>query len=171
MIIKSKNFILRPYDKKDAMCLFENFNDRKVTQFMSGAKCPYTLSDAKKWIDYCKKSEGKKPRKDMIFVIEKGAKFAGSISLRKIKGHKAELSYWLGRKYWNKGIITEAIGVTTGFGFNKLKLKRIYAYVFKKNKNSARVLEKNGFKAEGLLRKDRIKDGKFIDVYVYAKLN
>ena len=40
------------------------------------------------------------------------------------------------------------------FGFKKLKLARIYATIFSDNSRSARVLEKNGFKLEGLLRKE-----------------
>ena len=60
--------------------------------------------------------------------------------------------------------------IVTNFGFNKLKLRRVYAYVFTKNKTSARVLEKNGYKFEGLLRKHANKDGRLIDSLLYAKV-
>lgn len=170
MIIKSKNIILRPYTRRDVKELFQNFNDRKVTKFISDAKYPYTIKDAEKWIDFCKKAYKKIPKKDIILAVEKDKNFIGSVSLRRIKKHKAELGYWLGRKYWGKGIMAEAVRSMVNFGFRKLKVRRIYAYVFENNKRSAKVLEKNKFEIEGFLKKDRIKDNKFINVYLYAKI-
>ena len=170
MILKSKNLVLRPYKTKDLEELISNLNDKKVTRFMSGAVYPYTKNDGIKWLKRCHTLKRKNSRKEIIFVIEKGKKFVGSISLNKIKKHKAELGFWIGRKYWNQGIMTEAVRTVTEFAFNKLNLKKAYAYVFSKNRNSARVLEKNGFKIEGFLKKDRYKDGKLVDVYLYAKI-
>lgn len=66
--------------------------------------------------------------------------------------------------------MTTALKLITSFGFTKLKLKRIYAFVFTFNKASARVLIKNGYKKEGLLRKNVIKEGKLIDNYLFAKV-
>ncbi|MBI2655879.1 GNAT family N-acetyltransferase [Candidatus Woesearchaeota archaeon] len=169
-VLKSKNIILRPYSTKDAQDLYENFNDIKIIQFMTGVKYPFTLNRAKKWIKRCQKTARKKPIKEIIFVIEKNKKFVGSISLKNIEKHKAEIGYWVGRLYWNQGIMTEAIKTVVDFSFKKLKLDRLYAYVFLKNKNSVTVLIKNKFKKEGLLRKHRIKDGEFVDMYLYARI-
>ena len=170
MIIKTKNLVLRPYRKEDAKALFENFNDFDVTKFLCGAKYPFSLNDSKKWIKFCHKTARQNPRKEIIFAIEKNKLFVGSISLKKIKKHKAELGFWIGRRYWNQGIMTEALHAVADFGFDKLKLERLYGYVFLKNKVSAKVFEKCRFKREGLLRRDRVKNGKLIDVYVYARL-
>ena len=57
----------------------------------------------------------------------------------------------------------------TDFGFRKMKLKRIYATVFTKNKVSVRVLEKNKYKFEGLMKKYHLKNGELIDAILYAK--
>jgi RimJ/RimL family protein N-acetyltransferase len=51
-----------------------------------------------------------------------------------------------------------------------MKLKRLTAKVFLPNKASARVLEKNGFKLEGILKKDLAKGGKYYDVYLFARV-
>src|SRR3989344_6480638 len=169
-VLKSKNIILRPYSTKDAQDLYENFNDIKVTQFMAGVKYPFTLNRAKKWITRCQKTAREKPIKEIIFVIEKNKKFAGSIGIKEIEKHKAELGYWVGRRYWNQGIMTEAIKMVVYFSFKRLKLDRLYAYTFLKNKKSVKVLIKNKFKKEGLLRKHRIKEGKFVDMYLYARI-
>ncbi len=66
--------------------------------------------------------------------------------------------------------MAEALNAVCGFGFKNLKLCRIYGYVFLKNKASQIVFEKCRFKKEGFLRRDRVKDGKLVDVYLYARL-
>jgi len=66
--------------------------------------------------------------------------------------------------------MTQAVKLVTKFGFEKLKLRRIYAYIFSFNKASMRVLEKNGYKLEGILKKDTKKDNKFLDCYLFAKV-
>ena len=83
--------------------------------------------------------------------------------------HKAQIGYWIARKLWNKGIMTNAVRIITEFGFKKLKSKRISANVFLPNKASVRVLEKNNYKLERILRKYHLKDGKLIDALVFAK--
>lgn len=59
---------------------------------------------------------------------------------------------------------------TAQYGFQKLGLRRIYAQVYRHNKPSVRVLEKNGYEREGTLHKEVKKDGKLMDVYLYAKV-
>jgi RimJ/RimL family protein N-acetyltransferase len=76
----------------------------------------------------------------------------------------------LGRKYWGQGIMTEAVKLVTKYAFEKLGLKRVYANVFWGNKQSARVLEKNGFKLEGRLKKYAKKGNKFLDAILFAKV-
>src|SRR3989344_3952420 len=115
--LKSEKITLRPYSTKDAQDLYENFNDIKVTQFMTGVKYPFTLNRAKKWIKRCQKTARKKTIKEIIFVIEKNKKFTGSISIKEIEKHKAEIGYWVGRRYWNQGITTEAIKMIVDFSF------------------------------------------------------
>jgi RimJ/RimL family protein N-acetyltransferase len=66
--------------------------------------------------------------------------------------------------------MTEAVKLITKFGFEKLKLKRIEAFVFTFNKASKRVLEKAGYKLEGILRKNSKKGNKFFDDYLFAKI-
>ena len=53
-----------------------------------------------------------------------------------------EVSYWIGREYWDKGIATQAL---TGF-LGHLETRPLYARVAKDNVASIRVLEKCGFK-------------------------
>jgi RimJ/RimL family protein N-acetyltransferase len=105
------------------------------------------------------------------FAIERDGKLIGAIGLSGIiKNHKAELGYWLGKEYRGRGIITEAVGLVTKYAFDKLKLKRVSANVFSWNEASKKVLKKNSYKFEGVLKKYYEKGGKSIDVHLFAKI-
>jgi len=67
-------------------------------------------------------------------------------------------------------LATEAVKKVTSYGFKKLKLKRIYGYCRTFNKSSARVLEKAGYKLEGILRKNKYLRGKYVDDMVWGKV-
>ena len=169
VILKSENFTLRLYRKGDEESLRKNINSKEVSRFMSTVPFPYKISDAHYWIKHNSKLDKLKNKNEINFAIELNNNVVGGIGLMHItRNHKAEIGYWLGRKYWDKGIITEAIKIILDYAFNQLKLRRVYAKVFIKNKPSVRVLEKNDFKLEGILKKKLPKNNKFFDVYIYA---
>ena len=165
-----KVFILRPYKKGDEKSLIENINDKDIYKFTARIPYPYTLKDAKQWINNCIKSAKKKDKISINFAIDINGEVVGGIGFDPIESHKAEIGYWLGKKHWNKGVVTEAVKLVTKFGFDIIKLKRITAHVFSKNKASACVLEKNGYNLEGVLRNHHFKDGKYLDALLYAKI-
>jgi RimJ/RimL family protein N-acetyltransferase len=78
-------------------------------------------------------------------------------------GHRAEIGYWLAKPCWGRGIMTEVVERLCEMAWTEWKLVRITAHVFPFNEASARVLEKNGFQLEGVLRKHHQKDGQFLD--------
>jgi len=169
-VIKAKKFILRLYRKGDEKSLAKNINNKKIYRNTLHIPYPYTLKDAKEWVAKNLREAKKKDPAKISFVIDIRGEVAGSVGFSKIEGYRAEIGYWLAEKYWSKGIMTEAVKSATKFGFEKLKLKRIYAYVFPFNKPSMRVLKKAGFKFEGILRKEIKKDNKFLDGYLFAKI-
>jgi RimJ/RimL family protein N-acetyltransferase len=82
----------------------------------------------------------------------------------------AEIGYFVGEPWWNRGIATEAVGACTRHGFEALDLVRIHAAVFAWSTASMRVLEKCGYEREGVLRKSVSKDGEIIDSVLYARI-
>jgi RimJ/RimL family protein N-acetyltransferase len=97
----------------------------------------------------------------------------GGIGFSRVYGkysHKDELGYWLGQPYRGRGIMTQVVAKVCEVGFGHYKLRRIEAPVFEFNAASARVLEKNGFVAEGILRSYFLKNDKPVDVKMYAKI-
>ena len=102
-----------------------------------------------------------------------GEKVIGSVTLDKGKGAhncKGELGYVIAKKYWGNGLATQAIKLAIQTGFQDLDVERIEAYVDPSNIGSQRVLEKNGFLKEGLLRHYVVQKGKVKDRFIYSIL-
>jgi len=169
-IIKSKHFILRPFRRRDEESLVENINNKKIYRNTLRIPYPYKLKDARWWINHNLKLNKNKKKHEINFAIEINGEVIGGIGLDKIYGHCAEIGYWLGEKYWGRGIMTEAVKLVTKYGFEKLGLRRIYAFTFLFNKASAAVLKNTGYKYEGRLRKHVKKGDKFMDDLLFAKV-
>jgi RimJ/RimL family protein N-acetyltransferase len=75
----------------------------------------------------------------------------GAVSLG-INGaeQSAELGYWLGTPYWNRGYMTEAARALVAFGFEVVGLDRIQATHLTRNPASGRVMEKIGMAFEAI---------------------
>ena len=83
----------------------------------------------------------------------------------------AEIGYWLAEEYWGKGIMSIAVEKICKLAFERYDIVRIYASAFRYNQGSQRVLEKAGFKLEGILEKSVYKNGKMYDSCMYALIN
>lgn len=108
------------------------------------------------------------------FAIDYKGEFCGIIGLilqKDVYRKSAEMGYWLGEPFWNKGIATEAVGQIVKYGFQNLKLIRIFAGAFEFNVASMKVLEKNGFKKEGISKKSVFKNDKIWDEHRYYLLD
>jgi len=84
--------------------------------------------------------------------------------------HFAVLSYVLGKPYWGQGIMTEALRSIIRFGFDYYQLHRFEADVALPNVGSIRVLQKLGFREEGLLRERLFTEGRYYDEMLLALL-
>jgi len=163
LILKSKRLILRPPKLSDAPILEKYINDRLIYRWTLNIPYPYPKGGYKKWL--LKSLQSFKNKKSFNFTIYLNKEPIGSVDLTKIEwSHKrAVLGYWLARKYWNQGIMTEAVRLILDFGFNQLKLNRVESSHFKQNKRSGRVQEKCGLRLEGIGRQAIFKDGKYFD--------
>jgi len=127
---------------------------------------PYSVDDADLFIEMALSSEDQK-----IFAILYRGELAGVIGLHRQKDVcrlTAEIGYWIGEPYWNKGIATLAVKLATVYGITRMGLVRIFAHAYDFNKASQRVLEKAGYTFECAARKSVIKNGVILDDYRYS---
>ena len=68
----------------------------------------------------------------------------------------AEVGYWIGTDYHGRGYGTESLNAIVDFAFNRLKLRRLEAGVFGENPSSGKLLEKIGFRNEGVRKRAKI---------------
>lgn len=74
------------------------------------------------------------------------------------------LGYWLGKPHWGLGYMTEAVQAVLAHAFDTMGLMLVSAYCFPENTRSKRVLEKAGFRYEGMMRRcERRYDGAMLD--------
>ncbi len=176
MKIKTKRLVIRELEKQDLTAIVEQVNNLNVSRNLDLVPHPYIKKDAEWFINHCKKEAKKKPREnyELAIILKEEGTLIGVIGITHVDifKKKATFGYWLGEKYWGKGIMSEAGKAMTDFGFTKLKLKRIEAGVYTGNIGSERVLQKLGFKYEGLARKAaRPKStGEFHDAKMYGLL-
>ncbi|MFC2011897.1 GNAT family N-acetyltransferase [Chloroflexota bacterium] len=83
---------------------------------------------------------------------------------------QADIGYWLGEPFWDKGYVTEAVGLACHLAFKYLGAARAYATVFVGNTGSRRALEKNGFSLDGTLRSHVYKRGEWKDGWFFTLL-
>lgn len=162
------DFILRPWNISDLESLVLHANNPLIAKFMTdGFPHPYTEDSGKKFIAF---ATADKPIH--IFAIDIDEKAVGGIGIHPqedIYSKNAEIGYWLGEKFWNKGIITKALNQVVEIAFNDFHIERVFARPFGTNKASQKVLEKCGFEQEAILKKTIFKNGDYIDELIYSK--
>lgn len=130
---------------------------------------PYTESDAQWWLNMVQQKDGK----DGIFrAIVVNEEYIGNISVEKksdVHCKDAEIGYLLLTNKWSKGIMTQAVKQICSIAFEKLDIIRITGLVYQPNIASKRVLEKNDFILEGIMKNAVFKNDKIYDLCIYGK--
>ena len=167
--LSNEDLILRPFQSEERDKLAKLCNNKKIWDNVRDfLPHPYTEKDASEFICLCQMEVPQ-----TTFAIVYRGELAGCIGLVRqtdVFRLGAELGYWIGEPFWGRGIATEAVKMITGYGFQQLGLERIQAGVFDFNKASRRVLEKCGFKLEGILERSVVKNDIICDEYMFAKL-
>jgi ribosomal-protein-alanine N-acetyltransferase len=163
-VLETERLLFRPYELSDAPRAQKLGNDKDIAQttFLS---YPYTLEIAENWIKGHSNLIENGEAYPFAVVLKSEQQLIGTMTIRVDKNHnKGELAYWIGKAYWGKGYATEASKKIVEFGFEELKLNRIWAPVMTKNKASGKVMQKSGLRYEGTLNQDILRWDKFEDV-------
>ncbi|SNS47924.1 Protein N-acetyltransferase, RimJ/RimL family [Ekhidna lutea] len=165
----SGDITIRPLAKEDARQIAGLLNNKNIwNNLRDYIPSPYSKKDALEFINGISEQD---PR--VTFAITYKNETCGVIGLIQqtdIYRLSAEIGYWVGEPYWGKGIATSALKLATDYGFEKLSLERIFAGTFSHNAASRRVLEKCGYKKEGVARSAVLKNNQILDEHKYAIL-
>ena len=109
-----------------------------------------------------------------FFIFANGdGRLVGGITIGNIRhgvAQSGQIGYWMGERFAGNGFMLDAIELLVPFAFDTLRLHRIEAACIPDNVRSMRVLEKAGFRREGLLRSYLRINGIWKDHYLYATI-
>lgn len=170
--IVTPRLTLRRFLGGDAEQMFKNWtNDSRVAKYVTWqphGNIENTKALLKMWID------GYKDDNFYNWAIEYDNEIIGNISAVEMndKLECATIGYCMGFDYWNKGIMTEALGAVIRYLFDTVGVHRIQSEHDTMNPASGKVMSKCGMIYEGTKRK-MIKnhDGELIDLAQYAILS
>ena len=164
--IKTKNFILRTTTPDDYQAYFEMHNDSEAKKNFHSY--PRNLAEAKKEL------QGNQTNKNRVecFSLIYDNEVAGFFWIMNIvPKHKAIVGFGLIKKFRGKGLGTTGIKEITKYAFKKYNLIKIETRTRSFNKGAQKILEKAGYKLEGISKKHIYQqNGKYSDEYFYGKL-
>jgi len=165
--LETSRLILRPWTMDDAEALFEYAKHPDVGPH-AGWKPHESIEESMEVLE-----EILLPVEAWAVIHKETGEIIGNVALEpdRIRPDvlSKELGYGLKHDWWGKGIITEASKEVIRYGFEELGLEIIAIHTSLVNKRSQRVIEKCGFKYEGLLRyARRTYMGDLRSSYVYS---
>lgn len=162
---------LRPFAAMDAAVVQRLAGEFSVADTTLSIPHPYADGVANAWI--ASLPEAFTQGRQAVFAITDRVtgELLGAIGLDLRREHdRAELGYWIGQPFWNRGFATEAARAVLDFGFRSLGLHRIHACHFGRNPASGRVLTKIGMRHEGIARGHVVRWGRSEDLVQYGML-
>ena len=171
-ILETDRLILRPFRAEDAQTMYDNWaSDPEVTRFLSwpaykGIDDAYSI--LKIWL-----AEYQKPDfYQWAIVLKELDAPIGSISVVNSDDRVdlAEIGYCIGKTWWGRGIMPEAVKAVMAYLFEEVGMQRLEVGHDPDNSASGAVIRKCGFRYEGTLRR-RIRSNRGItDVAWYSML-
>ena len=164
--LQTKRLILRRFVESDAEAMFQNWassaeNLTHVT-WDPNPDVEVTRNSIRNWV-----ASYTNPNyyKWAICLKENPEQVIGDISIVEIDeiDSSCEIGYILGKNYWGRGMMTEALKAVLDFCFTQADFQKVRARYASLNPASGRVMEKAGMSylktiANGIERKDYVAD-------------
>ena len=169
--LETERLVLRKMRLDDAADLFEYASDPEVSTYTTWG--PHqSIQDSREFLMRILSLYESDQLADWGIEHKADAKFIGTcgFALWDPYHSRAEIGYAMSRKYWGKGLMTEAARELIDFGFHNMQLNRLQAMCMVDNIGSARVMEKSGMTYEGILRDYMYAKGRYDDLKVYSIL-
>ncbi|MEQ6353400.1 GNAT family protein [Lysinibacillus sp. M3] len=172
-LLNSEKLVLKKIEDAHLQELFAIYDNEKVFEYC-GIIPKHNIQTVSKMIghfdrDYKKENIVKwgifqKSHSDQLVGIIEAMEFNQKVNM-------VTIGYYLAEDYWGKGLAFDAVNILVKFLFEEVNINRIQAEVMPLNEASKKVLQKNGFLKEGLLRQAKVWSGKgVVDLEIYGLL-
>lgn len=170
-VLETARLRLRQIRPSDAAALFAIFSDPAVTRYYD--QPTFTeIEQAEALVARMRQRFA--DRRALRWAIERrqDGQLLGTCGFGDWKRHFhcAGVGYELGQPYWRQGFMHEVLTAVIPFGFTQMQLNRIEAYVMTGNEASMGLLQKLGFRKEGLLREYGYWQRAYHDLHLFALL-
>ena len=113
-VLETKRLTLRAPRHEDVKAIAVLANDRRIAENTTGIPHPYGVADAEQFIASVNKREG-----EACFLITFGNALVGACGIDP-REDVPEIGYWLGTRYWGRGLATEAVRAVIDHAFGDL---------------------------------------------------
>jgi ribosomal-protein-alanine N-acetyltransferase len=164
--------ILRPFTMEDAQAMYQNWaSDPEVTKYLTWpthASVEISRMVLSDWVSHYSEEN----YYQWAIVPKDSGHPIGSIAAVHMNDRigKVEIGYCIGRNWWRKGYMTEALGTVIDFFLNEVGANRVEACHDPKNPHSGAVMVKCGMRYEGIQRQNGINNQGLCDLSWYAIL-
>lgn len=170
-ILETQRLHLREMTPQDVTALLKHLGNPEVVKYIDVQPIK-TREQADEWLKWMGSFFSARDGLRWGVILKADDTFIGSAGIHNWnrEARYAEVGYDIAEAYWGHGYATEVVQAIIDFGMDRMHLNRIEADVIDGNTASMRVLEKLGFRREGVLRERVYKQGKYHDVHLFALL-
>lgn len=169
--LHTESYMLRGVSIDDAPKLIQFLSDNEIMRFITPQPVQ-SVDELKELINYylLRFQEGKEI--PWVIIHKENGEIIGQFRLHKMNlwHKKTEMGAVIRKDYQNKGVMTEIMVTILPFVFETMKLNRLVGDIFAENEGSRKLLEKFGFRREGVLRQTDFDGEVYHDTVVYSML-
>ncbi len=154
--IETDRLILRRFELSDAQAMFDNWaSDDEVTKYLTWPSYTDVAAVEQKLEQWVSRYTDADRYHWAIILKENGPQPIGSIGACHWheNGDTPEIGYCMGRRWWHRGIMTEALGAVLDFLFERVGVEQIVALHDTNNPHSGGVMRKCGMVFDGVREK------------------
>ncbi|SKB33278.1 GNAT family N-acetyltransferase [Malaciobacter marinus] len=167
--LESQRLYLRPLCIEDSNTNYVNWlNDEEVCKFNAHHRFVNTKEKTQEYIQNINSSNSNLV---LAICLKENNQHIGNVSIQNINfiDSNAEFAIIMGEKnYHGKGFAYEASKLIIEHAFNSLNLHRVYCGTSKENISMQKLAKKLHMKEEGILKQAIFKNGKYLDIILYA---
>jgi ribosomal-protein-alanine N-acetyltransferase len=170
LVLAAGRFDLRPLEESDAPDILAEFADPRVVEWMDTE--PLTdIAEATAIVGWARDQRALGAGLRWAIRDRAGGEFLGTCGFNRIileRARRGEIAYDLAVRWQGQGVMAAVLPTVIEFGWRRLGLHRLEALVTPGNRRSCALLERHGFKREGVLAGHGYWKGGYVDQIVYG---
>lgn len=148
-LVATERLSLRKPAMADLDACAELLGDYEVAKMLARVSYPYDLDAGRAYLATAIRNWADASRApELAFHIDHKGQMIGYIGFKKLQ-ETPEIGYWLGRPFWGKGFMSEALSAAINWMFENTGHDQIAAEAMTENPASLKVMDKIGFRTVG----------------------